>query len=653
MVLFHLDVPGLPGGFVGVDVFFVISGFLITSIIRREIDAGAFTLSRFYERRIRRILPALFVVIAVSLAVATALFMPRELTDMAQSGVAATLFGSNVLFFLESGYFDTAVYSKPLLHTWTLAIEEQFYLVVPLLLPALVRWARRPAAWIGALTLASFALCALTTPAMPDAAYYLTPWRAWELGIGTLLAFGTPPVLGRRGVREAAGALGLALVLGSVLLLGDPVPFPGIAALAPTLGAALLIASGCHGPTQVSRLLGTAPPVWIGRLSYSLYLWHWPVIVFYVYWAMDMPGPGQGAALGALSLGLAWLSWRFVEQPFRESRPNAWRAPVPGRLFLGAGVGAGVLCAAAAAILMGEGFPGRLPMEARTAAAFAADYPPRVEECFRDKHEDATWNTPCIYGERADGPAVRVALWGDSHGAALIPALDAAGRDAGAKVALYAHNGCPGIDDFQVYWTGQTHDCGPFLDVTHRRILEDPDLELVILAKRAPLYTQGWPTYGFGERDRGEFRIGTRDGPLPADADRTAFFVEGLERTILALQAAGKRVALVYPLPEVGAQVPEKLARHTLRGGRAEDLVVPRTRFDARAGDVIAAYDRLVEEHDVIALRLHELLCDETVCRLTVGGMPIYRDTNHFSATAARFLAPLFAPLVMPFGGQS
>jgi peptidoglycan/LPS O-acetylase OafA/YrhL len=648
VIVFHLGVPWTKGGFVGVDVFYVISGYLITSIIRTEIADGRFTLTGFFERRVRRILPALFVVIAVTLAVATAIFMPADLRNTAQSAIAALVFASNVLFFLEAGYFDTSVFAMPLLHTWTLAVEEQFYLVVPLMMMALARWSARPVIWIGGLTLASFALSALTTPLMPNAAFYLIPWRAWELGIGAVLAFGTGPRLPRGG-REAAAAAGVALILGAVLVYDEGTTFPGVAALAPTLGAALVIVAGASGPTLAGHLLSTRPAVWIGRLSYSLYLWHWPIIVFYVYWAMEMPTPAVGMALLALCFAAAWLSWRFVERPFRV--PPGQRAPgrrprlaaVAARPFLAAGAGAAMLGVAAAAIDRLDGLPGRLPPGVQAAAAFASDFPPRRRPCFVNKHDDGSWLAPCVFGD-PDGP-VRMTLWGDSHAPSLMPALDAAARAAGIGATLYAHNGCAPAEGLQIHWIGEDHDCRPFLETTRPAILADPDIALVVLTMRAPMYTQGWLPYGIAERKRSEIRIGTASAPLPAAVDRNGFFVERLERTVAALRAAGKQVALVYPLPEAGASVPEAYARVLLRGGGAEDVALPRQRFDARAGDLIAAFDEIVERHGAIPIRLHEALCDDGACQLVRDGTPIFRDANHLTATAARDFAAAFGPL--------
>src|SRR6056297_20083 len=340
VLAFHAGLAPFSGGFVGVDVFFVISGYLIAGLILPRIRAGRFSLLEFYERRARRLLPALFVVMAVSGALAAALFLPAELREFGQSAVAATLFASNVLFSRETGYFETEAALKPLLHTWSLGVEEQFYLLFPLLLMALAaRRAGRVALVpvLAALALASLALAAWAVPRAPAFAFYLLPTRLWELMLGALLAVAPLPALRRRAVREAAAAAGLAAILWAMLRYSEATPFPGPAALLPCLGAALVIHAGASGPTAVSRALSLGPVVFVGLISYALYLWHWPVLVFAEYAAVrELTTVETGAAL-ALSGVLAALTWRFVERPFRRPAGPIGR-PARGAGAAGPGV---------------------------------------------------------------------------------------------------------------------------------------------------------------------------------------------------------------------------------------------------------------------------------------------------------------------------
>ena len=318
VVLYHLGVRPFGGGFVGVDVFFVISGFLITSLIHAEMIAGKFSILAFYERRIRRLFPALFVVMAACTFAALALYLPPDLQAFSRSLIATTLFSANLLFWKTAGYFTAAPETKPFLHAWSLAVEEQFYIFYPPLLLLVVKFARRRIPMILAtLAMLSFVASVVEVHAKPNAAFYLPQFRAWELLLGALLAVQVVPPPKSRIVREALSALGLCLIGVAVVTYGSDTPFPGVSALLPTLGAALIIYTGSGGPSRVNRALSLRPMVFIGWLSYSLYLWHWPVIVFAEYFAMRELTATEKAMVVLVSVALAILSWAFVERPFR------------------------------------------------------------------------------------------------------------------------------------------------------------------------------------------------------------------------------------------------------------------------------------------------------------------------------------------------
>lgn len=316
VMLFHAGFSGVSGGFVGVDVFFVISGYLITGILISEQAAGTFTLTGFYERRARRILPALFVVLLACLPFAWAWLLPSDLKAFARSLAAAAISLSNVLFWRESGYFDTSSELKPLLHTWSLGVEEQYYMVFPLLLLGLARWRPRwtpYVLWAGAVL--SLALAQWAALRQPSLAFYLLPTRGWELLAGALLAYyhsqPIPRLRQAAALNQAGSLLGLAMMAYAMLRFDQHTPFPGVYALLPTLGAVLIIACAQPG-TWVGKLLATPVLVSIGLISYSAYLWHQPVLAFARYYLMTQPRPEVMATLLLLVLGLAWLSWRYV-----------------------------------------------------------------------------------------------------------------------------------------------------------------------------------------------------------------------------------------------------------------------------------------------------------------------------------------------------
>jgi len=322
VILFHAGFGAFAGGFIGVDVFFVISGFLITGLILPEIAERRFSIIDFYERRARRILPALVVVVLASLPLAWHLLTPPALRDFAQSLLGVATFASNIVFWRESGYFDTAAELKPLLHTWSLAVEEQYYIVFPLLLMAMRRMGRRAQLMtLAAISMGSLAWARWASWHWPDAAFFLLPFRFWELAAGAMLAV----AMQHRGRLPAASPavqwgslLGLLLVAGSMVLFTKGTPHPSLYTLIPVAGTVLII--GCAVPgTWVHALLASRGFVGIGLLSYSLYLWHQPMFVF-ARFALDAPGPGTMLLLTLLSVLLAFLSWKFVETPWRVRR---------------------------------------------------------------------------------------------------------------------------------------------------------------------------------------------------------------------------------------------------------------------------------------------------------------------------------------------
>ncbi len=310
----------LSGGFVGVDIFFVISGYLITSILSRDLENGQFSIVQFYERRARRILPALLLVAAVSLPFALWLLLPRDLEEYFESIAGIATFSSNFVFYWQSDYFDTDSAMKPLLHTWSLAVEEQYYILFPPVLALIWRWNRHKVLPLLLVALfGSFALAEIAIRVDPSAAFYMLPTRAWELALGGILAL--LALEGRwqaQGASAQAGSLaGLIMIAAAILLIDEGDPFPGLAALLPTVGAALVIHCA-HPGTFAHRLLGLRAMVGIGLISYSAYLWHQPLFAFARhYYFLDLP-PYLPAALVVATLLLAYLSWRFVEAPFRD-----------------------------------------------------------------------------------------------------------------------------------------------------------------------------------------------------------------------------------------------------------------------------------------------------------------------------------------------
>lgn len=319
VVLFHAGFEWFSGGYVGVDVFFVISGYLITSIILQEKETGNFSFANFYERRARRILPALFFIMLVCIPFAWFLLLPHELIDFGKSLMATSLFSSNILFWLESDYFAADAELIPLIHTWSLAIEEQFYLFFPLIMIFFWALGKRRLFWtLSIIAIVSFALSEWGWRHFPEANFYLLPSRAWELMIGALIAFYLFQNEQPKGaIGELSSILGLSLILLAVFFLDKTHPFPSLYALLPGIGTALVILF-THRETLVYRLLSWKVLIFIGLISYSAYLWHQPLFVFTRLNLIEEPEPWLMGLLSILAIVLAYFSWRFIEAPFRD-----------------------------------------------------------------------------------------------------------------------------------------------------------------------------------------------------------------------------------------------------------------------------------------------------------------------------------------------
>ena len=426
VVLYHLGLP-LHGGYVGVDIFFTISGYLIGSIILRETAEQRFTFAGFYERRIRRIFPALFVMLFASLILAYFALLPLEFVDFAKSLAAAALSVSNMYFWLHSGYFDAPASTKPLLHTWSLAVEEQFYILLPILLVLLRRFLpRRVDLTLYSIAAGSFLLSIYGAFRFPSTTFYWAHTRAWELLLGTILALESCPRVRRRWLGEVAGISGLVLITAAVLLYHPWTPFPGLAALPPCLGTALILAAGRSGPTLAGRLLSLRPAVYVGLISYSLYLWHWPVIVFDRAGLTLINGLSQHqseALLLVISLVLAILSWRFVEVPFRTGVLRVGRTA----LFSGAAIAVVIVATLSTAVVSTQGLLSRYPPKARRITAYldmATIDQFRNNTCFITSHSATLRDFPvktCLPDKHDER---KLLLLGDSHAAALWWGLD-------------------------------------------------------------------------------------------------------------------------------------------------------------------------------------------------------------------------------------
>ncbi|RMF41066.1 MAG: acyltransferase [Alphaproteobacteria bacterium] len=636
VMLFHAHVPGFAGGFVGVDVFFVISGFLITSIIDAEIRAGGFSVIGFYERRVRRILPALFLICIFTAVAAWFLLMPADLRLYGRSLAGAVGMYSNFVFAAGAGYFDAPAAVKPLLHTWSLAIEEQFYLVFPWLLIGLRRHLPgRVGGVLAALLVLSLAASVLGVALDAENTFFMPHMRAWELLTGALLALGVVPQWRSRTARELAAVLGLVLILVPVFVYSDLTPFPGLAALPPCIGTALIIHAGLGGSSRAGRLLALEPLRVTGLMSYSLYLWHWPLIMFAGYIAMRPLTVIETAGILALTAAVSAASWAFVERPFRRRSGGIARRP----LFMAAGSFAVVLIGAGAALDLMRGLPWRFPPDIARMVEAKALHRAATAGCNTVGRRIAALEPgepagplACRFGAK-DRPA-EILLWGDSHAGALLPALDAAARRAGRAGLMMWHGGCPALLGVDLQSKRRSHRCRQFNDRVAEHIAATRPA-LVVIVSRWGLYANG-TRYGDEE---GSPMLLSPDGM----AHNPEVFAAGLRASVAAALAAGARVLLVGPVPEVGFDAPSMVARARIfghpppQGPRREDFLA-RQRVPLK---VIAELGKLP---GVSVFWPHEILCGPEVCRLLEGDEILYFDDDHLSlAGSALFVDRLAA----------
>ena len=423
VILYHLGIDRLAGGFVGVDVFFVISGFLIGALILGEMQAGRFSIVRFYERRIRRIFPALIAVLIATTLLGWYGLYPVPFRNYGTSLAAAAASLSNLYFWQTSGYLAGVGTSRALLHTWSLAVEEQFYILFPPFMILVRRLAPgRTVLAISAVALLSFGLAVVGVMRDANTAFYLPHTRAWELLLGVLIAAWPGLKIARPWLRAALALTGLALIAGAAIFYNSRTPFPGLAALPPCLGAALVILAHRDGGSWVSRAMTFRPFVFIGLISYSLYLWHWPLIVLYrEYFGVDTEHFTRTAraVLGVLTIGLSIFSWWFVERPFRRAAASR------GVVFGLAGAAAVLTVAGGLLLTAANGAPGRYPPEViRLASYLEYDSRPqyRTGTCFLGARETFSDFPPQVCLKRDPGRPSALLL-GDSYGAHLYAGL--------------------------------------------------------------------------------------------------------------------------------------------------------------------------------------------------------------------------------------
>ncbi len=673
VLLYHASVPGVTGGYIGVDVFFVLSGFLITGLLIRELDAtGTISLAGFYARRVRRLLPAAMVLILATVVGSVLVLSPLRAGDVAQDGIAAALYASNLRFaFQATDYLQSELPPSPLLHLWSLGVEEQFYLFWPALLLLATGGVtrvgsarmRRIALLAGVVAVASFGLSLWLTTASEPWAFFSLPTRAWELGIGAILAVGAGRLARLPGsAATAAGWLGLGMIVAGALVIDTATPFPGPAALLPTVGCALAMLPGMASQASLpARLLGWAPARFMGRISYSLYLWHWPLLVLPLAVAGGTLPLVARVGLMVLAVPIAYASQHWLEDPIRRGR---FVGLVPRRNLAMAGavslavattsLGLGFattnrLAAATAAVVDPAAASGDAPIPTLVAGTPAPDQtlppPPGgpvpagltpslaaarddqpatyADGCHVDQSSDAV--PDCVYGDPASGTTV--VLFGDSHAAEWFPALARLAMERDWRLVSLTKSACTPAE--MTIWNSDFKrpyaECDRWRSAAIARIQsERPDL--VIVGSSHP------------------YTVAGTNGPGPSDGGKA--LVAGLTQTLDQLRPLAGGVVLIGDTPKFDVDPPDCLSRHL-------DNVLACA--EPRAGTIDAAW--LAAEAGLAAragasfVDPTDWACPTDPCPVVIGRYLVFRDQHHLATpfvTALR--SRLLAELPLPGG---
>ena len=669
VVLYHAKLFSVTGGFIGVDVFFVISGFLIASIIVRDLEAGTFSVLGFWERRIRRILPIFFVVVVSTVIAAYFLILfPPDYLHFGKTVTSQSTFTSNILFMVTDNYFDEQSKFSPLLHTWSLSVEEQFYIFFPLIIAFCAWWGGRAIngttpkqkirrllfAFVSVLGVCSLMLNIWLVNIAPDllfkikfipdwvlggttnatVGFYLLFTRIWELALGILVALCTI-VIRSRIHAEILSVAGITAIVTSIFYFSDATAFPGVAALLPTMGTAAFIVANENGATKSGKLLSGTALVFVGLISYSLYLWHWPLFVFAKLASSTPLSTLATVGLCVVAFMFAYLSYRFIEVPFRTKKFIVQRYVV----FLFGAVALGILAMLGTHIEKNSSqLSKRIPANAKQILLASSENAIWGSVCFQRPGDESDYGGVCRIGNAEENAKEKFVVWGDSHAEAMVPLLNTLGRAYGALGVVFVAGNCPPI--MGTWQIPRAPGCEEEKDFALRYI-KDNDISAVVLIAR-------WSYYVSGGQNNKLAALITDSNDVSTSSEAA---VAALERTfvpmVTQLARDGRSVYIVQQVPE---QVKFNLRNVFYRAVHAKKeipfdavSIEESERAQALPNSVI---NRLHSLPNVHVLNPAELLCTKGgLCRIEVGGKLMYRDESHLSTIGAMSLEPLFTPM--------
>ena len=623
VILFHAGFELFGGGFIGVDVFFVISGYLITTILIQDIEDKNFSLINFYERRARRILPALFFVMLICIPFAWIWMLPSQMKDFSESLIAVSLFASNILFWRESGYFGAAAEEKPLLHTWSLAVEEQFYLLFPIFLILTWRFGRNKVFWaIVFMAAISLIISEWGWRNKATANFYLAPTRAWELFAGSIAAF----VVQKKGVEKnnTLALFGLAAIVFSMFLYSETTPFPSVYAAIPVFGAVLFIMFADED-TLAAKILSTKVFVGIGLISYSAYLWHQPLLAFSRLRSFNEPSSLLLFVLIACSLGLAYLSWKYIEIPFRK------KARI-GRLkiFLFSLLGLALFSVFGFIGHKSNGFFEYITTQHERTILGSAIASPKRQECHTGGAEYLTYDESCEYFAEN----VTMAVYGDSHTVEFAYALAEELQGSGQGVKHLSFSGCVPtykieMDMLEFSKISDVKNCASWTSQTIDGLISDSRIETVIIS-----FKMSYALYG-NYKDHYPRLLDER-----GNETRRAIW-NSLIHLIETLEKSGKKTVFLQQAPELPQLVGSLISNDD--GTSAPG--VSRSWWNRRVAFMYENIEDLERLTEVIDLA--EIFCDDQVCYAVKDNEALYFDDNHMSLVGARRAAKQVIPIIL------
>lgn len=638
VIFYHAGFHGFSGGYVGVDIFFVISGFLITSIIMRDLTTGRFSFAHFYERRARRILPALFLVMATSIPFAWLLLTPYQMKDYAQSMVSIPFFASNIFFFLKSGYFEQASELKPLIHSWSLAVEEQYYIIFPFILILIHKWrAAKIYIVICAIILLSLICAEWLKNYNESANFFLLPSRMWELGIGALLAI---YFKGRdnspRGA-ETLSCLGIVMICGAVFLFNEHTPHPSLVTLVPVIGTALVIYAAREG-TFVYKLLSLRGVVLLGLMSYSAYLWHQPIFAF-ARLHIDAPlySPIYGLLI-CLTFILSWYSWQYVEKPFRNKKRISRRTLILFTVFASIlFVGLGVIGH------LKQGFPERYGAKVPYILAQQKQPHPYYGQCLQNYHMRTLdeMKKICVYGNQI-AQEIDVIIWGDSHAAGLGYGLHQYLKETPLAALQLTARGCPSAPDI-------TRKDNPKMRMECPKNAQKALDIIKVLRPKYVLISTRWALHfesvrfdnGEGGKESG-VSISIEDvmsGKEMAKPEMKAYYIEYFTQLAAKLALQNTKLVLITQIPEAGWNVPNKSIRF-IQQRNHDEVATLRSVYEQRNLWPSQMFEELKAVENIHIVNAADIYCDAEYCYNTENKIPYYADDDHLSMLGSQKAAP-------------